>query len=556
MGSNKGAKNNGCSPTNTDYQVGQDNIASRIGPFRFDIHSRVFIASGIFVLAFVLFALTFQETAETIFTGLRTWLTVELRGFFIVAANVFLLVCVYLTVSRLGHIRLGGDNAKPDYSYLGWFSMLFAAGMGTSLIFFGVSEPLTHAVDAFNGVSYSETGARTDWSPLGAALNDTVQSSEIGIASSAYHWSFHAWGIYGFMALALAFFAYNKGLPLTMRSMFYPLLGDRIWGWPGHIIDTLAIIATIFGIAPTLSFGAAQTASGLNYLFGVPAGQLTEIIVALVITLGALCSVLLGLKAGIKRISEINMLLALLLLVLVVAVGPTLAIFQSFISSFSSYFTYFFELSNPVGRTDVNFAAGWSSFYWAWWIAWSPFVGMFIARISRGRTIREFMIAVLLIPSFVCIMWFGVFGGLGLDMYFNQGYVALKEADLPLKLFVMLDNLPLATVTSFITMILIVLFFITSADSGAIVLDSIAAGGKMETPIPQKVFWCLSFGAVVVTLILGGGMNALQAMTVSTGFPFAIIMLIAVVSVLKGLRDEQQMGGTGKVIKETQGLEQ
>ncbi|GAA3555055.1 BCCT family transporter [Marinobacter xestospongiae] len=522
----------------TDYELGQDNIESRIGPIFFDVHNRVFIVAGIIVLSIAFFAIAFQDAAEVIFVAMRDWLTVELSSFFIMVSNIFLVICVLVAFSRLGNVRLGGTDAKPDYGYLGWFSMLFAAGMGTSLIFFGVSEPLTHALDSYNGAVVGDNGVRTDWSPLAGTAGDQESAGSVGMAASAYHWALHAWGIYAFMALALALFAFNKGLPLTMRSMFYPILGERIWGWPGHVIDVMAIVATIFGIAPTLSFGSAQTASGLNYLFGLPDGDLAQIIIAILITGGALVSVLLGIKAGIKRLSEFNMILAAILLLIVVTVGPTLQILAGISDSFMAYLRYLPELSNPIGREDQNFAAGWSAFYWAWWVAWSPFVGMFIARISRGRTVREFMIAVLLLPSSVCILWFSVFGGLGLDMYFNESYNALKEADLPLKLFVMLDRLPLAEITSFITMMLIVIFFITSADSGALVLDSMAAGGKMDTPTPQKIFWCMSSGVVVVALILGGGMSALQAMTVSTGLPFAIVLLIACYSVIKGLRDE------------------
>lgn len=519
------------------YVAGQDNIKSSFGPIHFDVNKSVFIASALSILFFVLIATVFQEFAETKFVELRDWLTVDLRAFFIMAANVFLLVCVIVTVTSLGKVRLGGQDAKPDFSNLSWFSMLFAAGMGTSLIFFGVGEPLTHAIDSFNGIVV-ENGVRSDWTPLAGAANDAVKSSNIGMAASAYHWALHAWGIYAFMGLALALFAYNKGLPLAMRSIFYPILGDRIWGWPGHLIDSLAIIATVFGIAPTLAFGSAQTASGLNHLLGIPAGELTQIIVAATITLGALVSVMMGLNAGVKKLSEINMVLAACLVVLVVAVGPTLQIFAGLLESVGAYIQYLPALSNPLGREDVNFSAGWSAFYWAWWVSWCPFVGMFIARVSRGRTVREFMIAVLFIPSIVCIAWFSIFGGMGLDMYFNEGYTALQEAALPLKLFVMLDKLPLAGITSFITMLLIVIFFITSADSGALVLDSMAAGGKIGTPAPQRVFWCLSSGIVTITLILSGGMTALQAMTVSTGFPFAIILLIAIYSVFKGLLSE------------------
>ncbi|WP_404325289.1 BCCT family transporter [Cobetia sp. UIB-001] len=521
----------------TDYKVGRDNFNKRIGFIDIDVHNRVFIISSIMIVLFVFFTIIFQSEVEPLFVNARKWLTDELASFFIGAANIFLLVCIIILVSPLSKVRLGGTDARPDYSYLSWFSMLFAAGMGTSLIFFGVSEPLTHAVDAYNGISV-DNGIRTDWSPLNGAKGNVDSASLLGVAASSYHWALHAWGIYCFMALSLALFSFNKGLPLTMRSMFYPILGDRIWGWPGHFIDILAIIATLFGIAPTLSFGAAQMASGLNYLFGIPTGEVTQIVVALVITAGALFSVLAGMNAGIKRLSEFNVILAGILLVFVIIVGPSLSFFRSLFDHAVAYISQLPALSNPFGRSDENFAAGWSAFYWAWWIAWSPFVGMFIARISRGRTVREFIMAVLIIPSIVCVLWFSVFGGLGLDMYFKEGYSEIFEAELPLQLFVMLDKLPMPLITSLITMILIAIFFITSADSGALVLDSIAAGGKINTPVPQRVFWCTLSGLVAVALILGGGMSALQAMTVITGLPFTIVLLVASGSVIKGLASE------------------
>ncbi|PSL11925.1 BCCT family betaine/carnitine transporter [Marinobacterium halophilum] len=525
-------------PIDTDYQIGQDNIVVNVGPFGLDIHNRVFAISGLAVIAFVVLTLVFQTQAEPLFTAMRNWLTGNLDWFFISAANIFVIICLGLIVSPLGRVRLGGTEAQPDYSYLGWFSMLFAAGMGIGLMFFGVSEPLSHTLSSFGGVSLGEDGLRTDWAPLGAAAGDAAAAGQLGMAATIFHWGLHPWAIYAVMALGLALFSFNKGLPLTIRSVFYPLLGERVWGWPGHIIDILAVLATLFGLATSLGYGASQATSGLNYLFGVPLGDTTQIVLVVVITAIALVSVLAGLDAGVKRLSEINMILAVLLLVFVILVGPTLLLLTGFFDNLTAYLTFLPELSNPVGREDANFVSGWTAFYWAWWISWSPFVGMFIARVSRGRTVREFLVCVLLIPSTACVLWMSVFGGTAVDLYFTEGYTAIKEAALPLQLFTMLDALPLAEITSFIAIVLVVVFFVTSSDSGSLVIDVIAAGGKVDAPTPQRVFWCTFEGLVAIALILGGGLAALQAMAVSTGLPFTLVLLMASFSTIKGLASE------------------
>ncbi len=525
-------------PIDTDYQIGQDNIVVNVGPFGLDIHNRVFAISGLAVVAFVILTLAFQTQVEPLFTGLRNWLTGNLDWFFIGSANIFVIICLVLIFTPLGRVRLGGTEAQPDYGYLGWFSMLFAAGMGIGLMFFGVSEPMSHTLSSFGGTSLGENGLRTDWAPLGAAGGDQDAARQLGMAATIFHWALHPWAIYAVMALGLALFSFNKGLPLTIRSVFYPLLGERVWGWPGHIIDILAVLATLFGLATSLGFGASQAASGLNYLFGIPLGDTTQILLVIGITAIALVSVLAGLDAGVKRLSEINMILAVLLLLFVILVGPTLLIFTGFFESLWAYLTNLPALSNPVGREDSNFASGWTAFYWAWWISWSPFVGMFIARVSRGRSVREFIVAVLLVPSTACVLWMSVFGGTAIDLYFSEGYTALKEAALPLQLFTMLDALPLAEITSFIAIILVVVFFVTSSDSGSLVIDVIAAGGKVDAPTPQRVFWCTFEGLVAIALILGGGLAALQAMAVSTGLPFTLVLLMAAFSMIKGLASE------------------
>lgn len=528
-------------PIDTDYTVGQDNIVMNVGPFGLDIHNRVFGVSALVIIAFVLLTMAFQNQAEPLFADLRSWLTSNLDWFFITAGNLFVVVCLVIAFSPLGRVRIGGTEATPDYSYLAWFSMLFAAGMGIGLMFYGVSEPLSHFSSSLAGTTL-ENGVRTDWAPLDAAPGDSIAATRLAMAATIYHWGLHPWAIYAVLALGLAIFSFNKGLPLTIRSVFYPILGERIWGWPGHVIDVLAVMATLFGLATSLGLGASQAAAGLHFLFDVPLGDTTQILLVIGITAIALVSVLAGLDAGVKRLSEINMVLALALLLFVLIAGPTLTILTGFFENLWSYIEYLPALGNPVSREDANFSEGWTAFYWAWWISWSPFVGMFIARVSRGRSVREFIVSVLIVPSLACVLWMTVFGNTAIHQVVNEGYVAVTEGELPLQIFLMLQALPLHAITSFVAIVLVVVFFVTSSDSGSLVIDVIASGGKVDAPAPQRVFWCTFEGLVAIALILGGGLVALQAMAVSTGFPFAIVLLVATVSLIKGLISEPRGG--------------
>ncbi|SOB97264.1 BCCT family transporter [Thalassospira xiamenensis] len=524
-------------PIDTEYEIGQDNITTQIGPFGLDIHNPVFLISGLSIVAFVFFTLAFQESVGPMFNDLRGWLTSTFDWFFLSVANVFVLLCLFLIVSPLGKVRLGGQDATPDYSYSGWFAMLFAAGMGIGLMFYGVSEPISHFTTSMGGAVVGDGGVRTDWAPLGGAMGDADAAFDLGMAATIFHWGLHPWAIYATVALALALFSFNKGLPLTMRSVFYPVFGERVWGWTGHVIDIMAVFATLFGLATSLGFGAEQANAGLQFLFGLPESDGSKVFLIIGITGIALISVLAGLDAGVKRLSEINMVLAALLLLFVVLVGPTMDIIKGFFTSLVAYVEYLPALSNPVGREDANFSQGWTSFYWAWWISWSPFVGMFIARVSRGRTVREFITCVLIIPSLVCVLWMTAFGGTAVHMV-NEGVQAIADAALPIKLFTMLEQLPLHSITSFIGIVLVIVFFVTSSDSGSLVIDTITAGGKVDAPVPQRIFWCTFEGLVAIALLLGGGLGALQAMAVSTGFPFAIILLLACYSIIQGLRSE------------------
>ena len=506
-----------------DYEVGQDNI--RI--LGLDIHNPVFLISAVTIVGFVIFVLMFQEGAAEFFGALRPWLTSTFDWVFMIAGNIFVLFCLFLIVSPLGKIRLGGPDAKPDYSYAGWFAMLFAAGMGIGLMFFGVLEPVYHFQNP----------------PLGASGEDLEAARQLGMAATIFHWGLHPWAIYAVVALSLAFFCYNRGLPLTIRSAFYPILGKAVWGWFGHVIDTLAVFATLFGLATSLGFGAEQASAGLNYLFGIGVTDNLKIFLIIGITIVALGSVLMGLDAGVKRLSEINMVLAFLLLIFVVVMGPTLDIITGFFQGAVAYAVNIVPLSNWIGREDTDFLHGWTTFYWAWWISWTPFVGMFIARVSKGRTVREFVICVLIIPTIVCVLWMNAFGGTAVSQFVNDGYTGVTETIAnwtpELSLFKMLEPLPMSGVLSFVGITLVIVFFVTSSDSGSLVIDTITAGGKVDAPVAQRIFWCTFEGLVAIALLLGGGLGSLQAAAIATGFPFAIVLVLMCFSTLKGLRAER-----------------
>ena len=522
----------------TDYTIGQDNIATRKWVFEFDIHNPVFPVSAVAILLFTFLTLAFQTQVEPLFVGLRDWLTGNLDWFFIASGNIFVLLCLFLIVSPLGRVRLGGPEATADYTYVGWFSMLFAAGMGIGLMFFGVSEPMSHYSAAFGGVTIGEDGLRTDWAPLGGAEGDAEAARRLGMAATIFHWGLHPWAIYAVVALALALFSYNKGLPLTLRSAFYPIFGEKVWGWPGHVIDILAVLATVFGLATSLGIGAEQASAGLDFLFGLGTSNTILILLIVVITAIAIVSIIRGLDGGVKLLSEINMGLAALLLFFIIAVGPTLSILTGFFANLGAYAQHLPALSMPFDREDSNFASGWTGFYWAWWISWSPFVGMFIARVSRGRTVREFLIAVLIVPTLLSVLWMTALGGTAISQVVDQGLTSVQDAALELKLFEMLTHLPLTGITSLVGIVLVIVFFITSSDSGSLVIDTIAAGGKTNAPVIQRVFWASFEGMVAIALLLGGGLAALQAMAVSTGLPFTLVLLGACYAIIRGLMNE------------------
>ena len=511
----------------TDYEVGQDNVQV----LGMDMHNPVFFISAVLILVFVIGTIIFPAEAKTALDGAKGWTIDNFDWLFMVGANIFVVFCIALIFLPVGKIRLGGKDARPDFSTLSWFAMLFAAGMGIGLMFWSVAEPV---------------GYYTDW--FGTPLNvepNTPQAKDMALGAVMYHWGLHPWAIYGVVALSLAFFAYNKGMPLTIRSAFYPILGERCWGWAGHVIDVLAVLATIFGLATSLGLGAKQAAGGMHFLFDTPNAINVQIAIIVGVTAAAVISVMRGLDGGVKLLSNINMGLAALLLLFVMIAGPTLLIFTSMGQTAVDYVVNIIPLSNWVGREDQGFLHDWTVFYWAWWISWSPFVGMFIARVSRGRTVREFLTAVLLVPTLVTVVWMATFGGSGLHQTINGiGELANGVGDSSLALFQMLAELPLTAITSFLAIVLVLVFFITSSDSGSLVIDSITAGGKLDAPVPQRVFWAIMEGLIAGALLYGGGeqaLNALQAGAITTGLPFTVVLLVMCFSLYKGLSAERKL---------------
>ncbi|MGB8713708.1 MAG: BCCT family transporter, partial [Onishia taeanensis] len=464
-----------------------------------DFHNPVFPVSALAILAFILYALVYPDQSNSQMTAARGFAIEHFDWLFMISGNVFVILCLALIVLPLGRIRLGGPSARPEHSTISWFSMLFAAGMGIGLMFWSVAEPVAYY---------------TDWygTPLNAAP-DTPEGASAAIGATMFHWGLHPWAIYAVVGLSLAFFAYNRGLPLTLRSAFTPLLGQHVRGWVGHVIDIVAVLSTIFGLATSLGFGATQAAGGLNYLFDVPNTLGTQLAIIVGVTTVALYSVWRGIDGGVKLFSNINMVIALVLLLFVIFTGSTLLFVNGLWDTSVAYLTHILPLSNWIGREDQTWFHGWTVFYWAWWISWSPFVGMFIARVSRGRTVREFLMAVLLVPTLVTIVWMTAFGGNALAQSAGGvGELADGIGEVSLAMFQMLEHLPLTTLTSTMAIVLVLVFFITSSDSGSLVIDSITAGGKVDAPRSQRVFWATQEGVIAGILLYGGGDKALGAL--------------------------------------------
>ncbi len=514
---------------NTDVnKAGDIPEAKIVKAFGFEMHNPVFFISAALTLLFAIITLVFPETANIWLNGAKGWTLQKFDWLFSITPVLILLLCICLAISPFGKIRLGGAKAKPDYSVTSWIAMLFAAGVGIGFMFYGSAEPLGYYTNWFGTPFNTEAGT------------DAVR--RLAFTTTVFHWGLFAWSIYAIVGVSLAFFSYNKGLPLTIRSAFYPVFGDRIWGWPGHLIDIFAVVSTIFGLACTIGIGATQATGGLSYMFGLTPSTALQIGLIFIITLVAIGSVLRGMNGGIKLLSNINMTGAVILLGFVIIAGPTLAIFKTM--GLTALYTIpdSLRLANWVGRPDKQFMYDWTIFYWAWWIAWSPFVGMFIAKISRGRTIRQFMGGVLVAPLAIGVIWFTAFGEVAISLFEGQtGDLANGVGDASLVLFQMLGSLPISTVTSVLAIILLIIFIVTSADSGALVVDSLTSGGQTNTPVRQRVFWAAMLGLTAIALLYGGGdeaLKSLQAGTITAALPFTFVILLYAICLIIGLRKE------------------
>jgi choline/glycine/proline betaine transport protein len=484
----------------------------------------VFFSASAVIFMLVAITVMFPTEMEALFSDVQKTLIDTAGWFYVLSVAGILVAVVYLCVSRHGHIKLGPDHAQADYSQLTWLAMLFSAGMGIGLMFFGVAEPVMHYVAPPTADPYS------------------IEATREALKMTFFHWGLHGWAIYAVVALILAYFSFRHNLPLTLRSAFHPLIGDKIYTWRGDIIDSFAVISTIFGVTTSLGFGVMQINSGLNYLFGIEVSQTVQLSIITFIICLALVSVCSGLDKGIKRLSQLNMIMAVALLLFVLVAGPSLFLLQALVQNTGAYLSDIVHNTfNLFAYQKTDWLGGWTIFYWAWWLSWSPFVGMFIARISRGRTIREFLIGVLLIPSGFTFAWMTIFGNSAIDLIHVQGMTDLADAvaaDSSIALFAFLEHLPFSQIISFIGLVMVIIFFVTSCDSGAMVVDMLASHGENNTPLWQRFYWTVGIGVVATILLLNGGLAALQTMSIVSALPFTVVLIIAIYGMFTALSIE------------------
>lgn len=482
----------------------------------------VFFTSAGIAALFVVLAIPFDQAVASSFGQLTGWVARNLGWFYILAVSSLLIFLLGLAVSRYGSIRLGADDSRPDYSNLTWFTMLFAAGIGTILMFWGVAEPVSHfANPPFDGVQGGTEQAATD-----------------AMTIALYHFGLHTWTIFAMPGLAIGYFSYRHSLPMRISSLFYPILGERTFGPWGWAVDVIAVLGTLFGVATSLGLGTLQLNSGLNYLFGVPSSGLVQVLLITVIASIAATSVALGLDKGVRRLSQLNILLAIVLLLFVFMVGPTVFIAEGMVQSVGDYFDALPWLAFWTETfRESDWQRNWTLFYWAWTISWAPYVGIFIARISRGRTIREFVAGVLFAPTAFTLVWFGIFGLSAINVEMN-GLVALADQvqrDPSVAIFAFLDAFPLAEAASALSVVIIVIFFTTSSDSASLVIDMLTRRDDQPSLIRQRIFWAAAQGVIAATLLLAGGLDALQNVITSLGLPFCILLLFMAVSLYRAL---------------------
>ena len=488
-----------------------------------NVNPNVFLSTVAIIVIFLAVVVLAPNSFELITQQLNQWVTDSFSWFYVLSVAIFLILLIYIALSDMGKIKLGPDHSQPAYSNASWFAMLFTAGMGIGLMFFGVAEPVMHYVSP----------------PTGEA--ETIQSAQQAMRVTFFHWGLHAWAIYTVVGLSLAYFAYRHNLPLKIRSSLYPIIGKKIYGPLGDAVDTFATIGTVFGVATTLGFGVTQINAGLNYLFGIEQSATTQVILIVVVSAMASMSVFLGLDKGIKRLSELNLILALILLLFVFFASSSIYLLQTTIQNAGQYISNLFAMTfNLYAYQPNGWIGGWTIMYWAWWISWSPFVGMFIARVSKGRSIREFIVGVLLIPTGFTLIWMGFMGNAALYSILheaNHALVLAVQQDSSVALFEFLHSLPFSAVMSVLATFLVMLFFVTSADSGALVTDYLTAKSE-NSPMWQRLFWTVLMAVLAIVLLLVGGLSALQSATMMSALPFTFILLLICWGLLKALHLE------------------
>jgi choline/glycine/proline betaine transport protein len=483
-----------------------------------------FFGASAIALFLIAFASLAPDSAAAMFDTANAWIIAEAGWFYLLAVGVFVIFLLSLALSPLGRIKLGPDDATPDYGFGTWVAMLFSGGMGIGIVFYGVAEPITHFAFPPDAVAGSPQAARD-------AMEVTF-----------FHWGVHAWAIYAVVGLALAYFGYRRGQPLLLRSAFRPILGRHTDGLAGDLIDIFAVVGTLAGLATSLGLGVSQLNASMNYLFGLPQSLTMQLWLIAIVTLLATATVATGLDNGIRRMSELIILVSFLLMFLVLALGPTEFLLRAFVENIGLYLDAFVSRTFHIYAYEpTDWVGTWTLFYWGWWISWSPFVGMFIARISRGRTIRQFLCGVLFAPAGFSFIWFTIFGdtAIWLDTHVAGGEIARTVADnMPVALFTVFDYLPWATFLSWLTGLLVAVYFVTASDAGALVIAMITSRGEEEPVLWLRVGWALACGAVAGTLLLAGGLSAVQMAAVIAGLPLAVVMLLMCYGIWKALREE------------------
>ena len=518
----------------TDTNQANDN--PHVAQSGFLAGSNVFmsVASAIMVVAFVAFTISDVEFAGSVFSSTKNFIMSSLDWFYVLVVSAVLIFVIWLPFSRFGHLKLGKDDDTPDFSTFSWISMLFSAGMGSGLLYWGVAEPLYHV----QGNPFDE---------IAGVEPNTVQAAITAVRITVFHWGLHGWALYVLVGLSLAYFAYRNDLPLTLRTALYPILKDKIYGFWGHAVDLVGVFGTVFGLATSLGMGVVAINAGMETLIGFTNSTGNQLILIGVITILGTTSAVSGVDKGVRILSEMNVIASIALMLIFLIFGPTAFILGIMMSSMGDYVATAIPMGFWIdGRPDSDWQSWWTVFYWGWWVAWCPFVGLFIARISRGRTIREFTACVLLIPTVVLVLWLSVFGGgsIGMELFRDAGLIDAVNADYAVGIFKAIEALGLGWATfplTVLTTVLLVSWFVTSSDSGTLVVSTMLSMGNENPPINLRLFWGLGSGAVAAVLLLAGGLEALQTASIVAGLPLAVIVLLMACGTLKAMREEHPL---------------